>query len=279
MPSNTKTSDADEQGAVGLPLGDEVGCGDADVGVGDVLLRGDTHVDDLGHPLVRLQVRPEPLLVVGPGIVAADDDPQARCHATHVPGASLSSRAASTSPTTRAHIASEVAPGSGVPTLFSASGRARPRRGRRSAVPAAASVATPAAEAQARDSGAPSFTSRSSWSVKGSSASIIVLSPSSALPSSCIRPAPARTACAAVVADPSVTSSPMAAPRARRNWPQSTPEVPPALPAHASPAAASTVATPAPASSGGRAASRACVTPLTIPRPWSPSPATASIRA
>ena len=84
--------------------------------------------------------------------------------------------------TTRAHIANEIAPGSGVPTLRSASGRARPTLGRRVAVAWAAFSATSAAWAHACASGVPAATAASSASANGSIASSIVLSPKLALP-------------------------------------------------------------------------------------------------
>ena len=81
-------------------------------------------------------------------------------------------------------MARDVAPGSAVPTLFSASGRARPFSGRSDAVASAAAVAsrrrlrpTPGAVCCAS-----AATSRLKVSVKGSRASTMVLSPVSALP-------------------------------------------------------------------------------------------------
>ena len=75
----------------------------------------------------------------------------------------------------------EIAPGSGVPTLRSARGRARPILGTSEAVSAAAATQTFAAVCHAWTSGAPPSTSSISESTKGNNASSIVLSPSDAL--------------------------------------------------------------------------------------------------
>src|ERR1700754_4577164 len=83
---------------------------------------------------------------------------------------------------------------------------------------------------------------------------------------------------AATVAESGRPVSSSRAPSALSIAPHSTPDVPPALAAHSLPAAVSTEAWPAPSSTTLAAAARAADDPLTIPRPWSPSPAMASIR-
>ena len=74
-------------------------------------------------------------------------------------------------------------------------------------------------------------------------------------------------------------SSPNTFPAASNAAPQRTPEVPPAFAPQAFPASSSTLPIPAPCPKAATAASLAKVTPFTIPLPWSPSPATESIRA
>src|SRR5665647_3973498 len=96
--------------------------------------------------------------------------------------------------------AREVAPASGVPILRSASGRARPTRGVIGAVSSAAFSATTAAATHASTSGRPAVTPAPSATTKGASASSIVLSPSSHLPSRWMASCPARSAATTSVA-------------------------------------------------------------------------------
>ena len=138
--------------------------------------------------------------------------------------------------------------------------------------------ATSAAVVHAWVSETPAAVCSSSVSTNGTSASSIVLSPTLALPSAVIASRPARMAAASWTPVISSASSPSVAPTADSAAPHNTPEVPPALAAQASPARLSTVATPAPSSTAAAAATRAAEEPLAIPRPWSPSPATASMR-
>ncbi len=123
----------------------------------------------------------------------------------------------------------ETAPASGVPTLRSASGLARPTRGRNCAVSPAAVVAIRAATCHAAASVEPFATAPAKASPNGESASSIVLSPRLALPSFAI----AAYACptAATRSDEVVAPwSPSSRPAASRAAPHNAPDVPPAAP-------------------------------------------------
>ena len=174
-----------------------------------------------------------------PASSAADDDAQSAHRVSRlavVVGAVGAPRGG------RAQRAMETAPASGVPTLRSASGRARPTLGLARPWPRPpASAASAAASTRLRD-GLPARVCCSSASTNGTSASSIVLSPTLALPRVVMASSPARTAAATSAA---VICRPGRRARSRRAAsaaPQRTPEVPPALAAQASPAALSTVA-------------------------------------
>jgi hypothetical protein len=92
--------------------------------------------------------------------------------------------------------AKDVAPASGVPTDFSARGRARPTRGRIAAVPRAPCGAASAAAAQASAVVAPADACSRNEAANGSSASSRVLSPAAARPRSWIDSAKASMASA-----------------------------------------------------------------------------------
>src|SRR5690606_10132439 len=104
---------------------------------------GPGQVRDLAAPGQGAPV-PEPELEADPD---RDHEPAAAA----VPPARTSATAVTISP-------NECAPGSGLPRLFSAGGRARPSRGSSSAVAAAADTAASAARCQAAGRSAPSPT-------------------------------------------------------------------------------------------------------------------------
>ena len=172
----------------------------------------------------------------------------------------------------------KMAPASGVPTLRSASGRARPTLGRRSAVSAAAFCAT---SADAHPGGAPVGSvvdRRFEDSTNGPSASSIVLSPR-------LAPAevgPARRARRACRRRRSRSSGGrdrrgVAPTRGQRGTPQHTG----GAAGLGGPCLAGRGRAPCRhrrPGRGGRGGVGGRRVPFTMPRPWSPSPATASMR-
>ena len=182
------------------------------------------------------------------------------------------------SATVRAHIASEVAPASGVPTLRSASGRARPTFGRMSAVARAASVATSAAARHAVLPRFPVVDPSLQFLDERQQRVEHRLVPRGGTAELHQRVISVAHASRHAPPNPAGRGRPSRAPSALSIAPHSTPDVPPAFAAHSLPAAVSTEPAPAPSVTARAAASRAADEPLTMPRPWSPSPAIASIR-
>jgi hypothetical protein len=78
--STEKLSWAEQQGAVGLARGDELGGGDGDARVGGVTVGVDPDIDDGRDDAVGLEVGLDDLLVVEPGVIRADDDAQCVGH-------------------------------------------------------------------------------------------------------------------------------------------------------------------------------------------------------
>src|SRR6478735_1777090 len=226
---------AEEDGPVGPAVADHLAGRDAHVGVGPgEVVRGvgpvDADVDHLADAGVVAEIRQDLVLVINAGFVRADNEPQPhgvsfRRHYLAPAGAAPAVVVVKCGPITANTMARDVAPGSAVPRLFSASGRARPFRGNRSAVASAAEAASRAASCQACPGSLPPATARLNVEANGSSASTMVLSPISALPSWTMRSANAVTPAARTPA-PGAAEFPTVSPKARRPAPHRTPEVP-----------------------------------------------------
>src|SRR4030095_7798734 len=142
--------------------------------------------------VVGLHISQDPILVVESRTIASNQQSNGSGH-TFCPSwfldAAAPGAAASWSTSTSAIAVtirpSDIAPGSGVPTLRSASGRARPIFGTSDAVASAALLPASAAERHASEIETPASPCPTSVSTNGNKASSMVLSPTSALLNPC----------------------------------------------------------------------------------------------